>query len=228
MGSEHSSSARARRLKEPGQRVDHDGLGIASPSENVHTVPVRLVLFLPAVAIRDEYPRDGSELTAPGEDLVEKDHPDVQASAKCLRLCHVAQIIVGELMGQHAPEMLIVRLLEQTPGDIELTPAGAGRVDLRIVHDANANLAQRAWIIHMTHKRGHNTTHTFRLLRIEVVGRGPSAGLWGLRAPGWLSRNPGATRRQEEKQKGDVTECGFQLSDPGRQGSVHPRDWLEP
>jgi hypothetical protein len=102
--------------------------------------------------------------------------------------------------------VLIVRLLEQTPCDIEFTPAGAGRVDLRIVHDANPNLTQWARMIHMTHKRGHNTSHTFRLLRIEVVRRGPSAGLGGLRAPGWLSRNPGATCRQEEKQEGGATE----------------------
>ncbi len=113
---------------------------------------------------------------------------------------------MGELMGQHAPEVLIVGLFEQTPCDIEFAPAGAGRVDLRIVHDANANLTQRAWIIHVTHKRGHDTSHAFGLLRIEVVSRGPSAGLWGRRAPGWLSRNPGATCRQEEKQKGNATE----------------------
>src|SRR5205823_11677004 len=82
---------------------------------------------------------------------------------------------------------------------------------------------QRSWIIHVTHKRGHDTSHALGLLRIEVVSRAPSAGLWGRRAPGWLGRNPGATCRQEEKQKGDATECGFQLIGPGRQRLIAPK-----
>jgi len=60
----------------------------------------------------------------------------------------VSEIVVGQLMGQHPPELVIVRLLEQTGRDVELAPAGAGRVDVRIVHDRHANLIQGAGMIH--------------------------------------------------------------------------------
>ena len=136
-----ASPAPAERLKEPSQRVDHNGLGITGPSEDIHAVAVGLILLFAAVAIGDEHPRDRGDPAAPGEDLVENDHTDVQTGVECLRLCDVAQIVVGELVGKYTPELIVVRLLEQTPCDIELATAGAGRVDLRIVHDPNAHLA---------------------------------------------------------------------------------------
>jgi len=115
-------------------------------------------------------------------------------------------------MGQHAPEVLIGRLLEQPGGDIELAPSGAGRVDVSIVHNPNPNLIQGARMIHGRDERGHDAADTLGLLRIERVGRGLGfASLCGLRSGRRRARYPGATRCQEDEENGSNAVCAHHL-----------------
>jgi hypothetical protein len=122
MARENASAAGALRLHEPGQRVDHHVLGEAGPREDVHPVAIRGELFRAAIAARDQGAGDGRDATAAREDLIENDHPDAQSSAQGLRLRNVTEIVVGELMGQHTSKVLVAGLLEETGGDIELSP----------------------------------------------------------------------------------------------------------
>jgi hypothetical protein len=118
----------------------------------------------------------------------------------------VPEVVVGELMGQDPTELVIVGLLEETGGDIELSPAGAGRIDVRVVHDANPDLTQGTRVIHGRDEGGHDTADTLGLLGIERVRRGLGlAGLGGLRGAGRRGSYPGATRGQEKEQEGSAT-----------------------
>src|SRR5512132_1033538 len=81
MAREDAAAARALRLHEPRQRIDHDALRIAGAGEDLHPVAIGGVLLGATVAARDEGPCDGCDATATGEDLVENDHPDPQSDA---------------------------------------------------------------------------------------------------------------------------------------------------
>jgi hypothetical protein len=101
----------------------------------------------------------------------------------CLR--DLTKIVVGELMGQHTPKLLVVGLLKETGGDKELAPTGAGRIDVRVVHEANLDLTQGTRVIHGRDERAHDALDTFGLLRIERAGRGQSV---ASRRRLWLAR----------------------------------------
>src|SRR4029450_1883813 len=182
MGGEESSPAGALRLYEPSQRIDHHGLGIAGARENVHPVAVRFILFGAAIAAGDQSAGDGCDATTAGENLVENDHADAESSAQRLCLCYVAEVVVGELMGQHAPKLVIVGLLKETRRDIKFPPTATGRVDMGIVHDPNLNLVQGTRMIHGRDEGGHDAADTLGLLRIDRGRRGLGpASLGGLR-----------------------------------------------
>jgi len=85
----------------------------------------------------------------------------------------VAEVVVGELMGQNPPELVIGGLPEETGGDIKLASTATGRVDMRIVHDPNLHLVQRTRMIHDGDEGSHDAADTLGLLRIERVRRGP-------------------------------------------------------
>ena len=206
MAGEEPSPAGALGLQEPGQRVDHHFLGISGTAEEIDTVAVRLVFFLAAIAIGNQGAGDRRETAAAGEELVENNHTDAHSGAERLRLGDMAEIVVGELMGQDAPELVIAGLQKQPGGDIELSPAGAGRVDVRIVHDRHPDLIQRTRMIHNSDERDHDEPKALSLLRIERTrhGLGP-AGLARLarrRAP-----KPGATPGQDEEDESDNELC---------------------
>jgi hypothetical protein len=121
----------------------------------------------------------------------------------CLR--DVTKVVVGELVSQHTPKMLIIGFLEKTGGDIELSLAGAGRIDVRVIHDANPDLTQGTRVIHGRDEGGHDAADPLGLLWIERVGRGPGrAGLGGLRGAWRCVSDPGATRYQEKEQEGSA------------------------
>ena len=63
---------------------------------------------------------------------------------------------MDEFMGQHTSKMLNVGLLKETTRDIELSPAGAGRIDVRIVHDPNLDLIPGPRMVHSGDERGHD------------------------------------------------------------------------
>src|SRR5712692_1860072 len=213
MGGEEASAAGALRLHEPGQRVDHHVLGVAGAREDVHPVAVRGVLFRAAIAACDPGAGDGCDATAAGPDLVENDHPDAYSSAQRLCLRYVTEVVVGELMGQHTPQMLIVGLLKETTRDIELSPAGARRIDVRIVHDPDLDLIQGPRMVHGGDEGGHDAADALSLLRIERMRRGLAlarlcrGGLAGRRAS-----YSGPTRRQEEDEEGGTPLRGHQRS----------------
>src|SRR6185295_7991632 len=103
-------------------------LGISGARENIHPVAVRCILFGAAIAAGDQGAGDGCDATATGKNVVENDHADTQSSAQRLGLRHVAEVVVGELVGQHPPQLVIVGLLKETGCDVEFAPAAAGRV----------------------------------------------------------------------------------------------------
>jgi hypothetical protein len=101
--------------------------------------------------------------------------------------------------------MLIIGFLEKTGGDIELSLAGAGRIDVRVIHDANPDLTQGTRVIHGRDEGGHDAADPLGLLWIERVGRGLGlAGLGGLRGAWRCVSDPGATRYQEKEQEGSA------------------------
>ena len=83
MGGEKPSPARALRLYEPSQRIDHHGFGIAGARENVHPMAVRGILFGAAIAAGDQSASDGCDATTAGENLVENGLGPM-GSADCL------------------------------------------------------------------------------------------------------------------------------------------------
>jgi hypothetical protein len=118
----------------------------------------------------------------------------------------VPEVVVGELMGQHPSELVIIGLLEETGRDIEPSPTGAGCIDVRVVHDANPDLTQGSRVIHGRDEGGHDAADTLGLLWIEWVGRGLGpASLCGLRCAWRGVPYPGATRYQEKEQEGGAT-----------------------
>src|SRR4030095_5062930 len=116
MGGEKPSPAGALGLQEPGQRVDHHFLGIPGTAEEIDTVAVRVVFLLAAIATGDQGAGDRRETAAAREELVENNDADAHSDAECLRLGDMAEIVVGELMGQDAPE-LVIAVLQKNSGD---------------------------------------------------------------------------------------------------------------
>ena len=100
-------------------------------------------------------------------------------------------VVVGELMGHHPSELVIVGLQKQPRGDIELSPAAVGRVDVGIVHDRHPNLIQGARMIHRCDEREHDAPEALGLLRIERARR-------GLGSASLLRLTPRRTRRAHE------------------------------
>src|SRR5215472_16990775 len=116
---------------------------------------VGLVFLLPAIASRDKGAGDRSDLTRAWEDLVEDHRADADARPQGLRLGHVAEIVVGDLVGEHGHELLVVGLLQEPRGHVELPAARAGRVDFRVVDDGDLDLVERARMVHRL-DQGHH------------------------------------------------------------------------
>jgi hypothetical protein len=89
-----------------------------------------------------------------------------------LRLGDVMQILVGDLVREHPAELVVVGLLEKTCGHEELTAAGAGGIDRRIIHDADLDLARIDWLVHALEQRNHDTPQALALRGIELCRRG--------------------------------------------------------
>ena len=73
------------------------------PARRRRSTPWRsaVVFLLAAIATGDQGAGDGCDLATAREDLVENDHADAHSGAERLRLGDMAEIVVGELMGQH-------------------------------------------------------------------------------------------------------------------------------
>src|SRR5882672_3471037 len=65
MGGEESAAARACRLHQPRQGIDHDFLGLPDALEQDHPVLVRLVFLFAAIAPADQCASDRSDLATP-------------------------------------------------------------------------------------------------------------------------------------------------------------------
>jgi hypothetical protein len=78
-------------------------------------------------------------------------------------------------------------------------PVGAGRIDLRIVHDRNLDLIQGRRLVHGGDEGGHDAADALSLLRIERMRRGLApARLCRLGSPGGappLPAQPAARRK---------------------------------
>src|SRR4029450_5693833 len=213
MAGKEPSPAGALCLQEPGQRVDHQFLGIPGTAEEIHTVAVRVVFLLAAIAAGNQGAGDGCETAAAREEVVENDPADAPSGAERLRLGDMTEIVVGELMGQDASELVIAGLQKQPGGDIELSPAGAGRVDVRIVHDRHPDLIRGARMIHGSGERDHDEPKALGLFHIERTRRRlGSAGLAGLarrRDP-----EPGAPSGQDEENESDKELCSHGYASP--------------
>src|SRR3990170_106371 len=109
--------------------------------------------------------------------------------------------------------MLIAGLLKETSRDIELAAAGAGRVDVRIVHDPDLDLIQGPRIVHGGDERGHDAADALSLLRIEGLRRGLAPARRRRLGLAWRrASDSGATRSQEEDEDGGAAVRAHQLS----------------
>src|SRR5438309_11770265 len=143
MGREEAAAAAAtRRAHQPAERVGHV-LPAAVPRALQELDPVLVGgVFLGArVLAQEELAGDRRQVAAAGDDLVEDDHADVQARAERLRLLHVVEVLVRQLVRENGAQLVVVGLLQQARGDEELAVPGAGRVDGGVVHHADLHLA---------------------------------------------------------------------------------------
>jgi hypothetical protein len=76
-------------------------------------VLVGCVFFLAAVAPGDESAGYRRQLAAAGKDLIENYRAYAHTDPEGLRLGHVAQVVVGDLMGENGHELLVTRLAKQ-------------------------------------------------------------------------------------------------------------------
>src|SRR5262249_2892588 len=127
---ETAAAAAARRLHEPAQRVGHLLLaGKAGALQELHAVLVRGVLLGPGVLAQQQLTGDRRDVAAARNDLVEDDHTDVQPGPERLRLLHVIEVLVRELVGEHRLQLGVVRLLQETGRAEQLAVPSPARVD---------------------------------------------------------------------------------------------------
>src|SRR6267143_2554128 len=139
---EAAAAAAARRAHEPAERVGHQLPAVVPGAlQELDTVLVGGVFLVARVLAQEELAGDRREVAAAGDDLVEKDHADVQARAERLRLLHVVEVLVRQLVRENGAQLVVVGLLQQARGHEELAVAGAGRVDGGVVHHADLHLA---------------------------------------------------------------------------------------
>ena len=80
----------------------------------------------------------------------------VEARAKDLRLGDVAEVFVGDLMGQDATELIVIGPAQESCGNIELTVASVSRIDRGLIDDADSDLIETAWMIHSLEQWNHD------------------------------------------------------------------------
>src|SRR5687768_5762692 len=109
MGREEAAAGAAAGLAlEPDEGALHGLLGPAGPLEDRDAVAVGRQLLAPAVRARDELAGDRGDLADAREDLIEDRGPDADAGAHGLGLRDVAEVVVGDLVGEDSRELLVV------------------------------------------------------------------------------------------------------------------------
>ena len=171
MGGQEPALAAAGLRDEPSERVDHLLSRMPGALEDLSAMAIGRVLFLTAVDPREQLARDRGDRAAARNDLVEDDRADAQAGAERLRLRDVVQVVMGELVREHAAKLVVVRLLKQAGGQEELPAPGVGGVDRRIVHDADLHLARVEGLVHPLEQRNHHPLQALDLRGIQFRGR---------------------------------------------------------
>ena len=92
-------------------------------------------------------PGHRGELPAAGHDLIEDHHADGEAGLQGLLLGHVAEVVVGHLVGEDAGELLVIGLAQEPGGDDVLPAARAARVDAVVFHDADLDLVEGPLVV---------------------------------------------------------------------------------
>jgi hypothetical protein len=209
MGAEEAAAPRPFRAHQPGEGADHDVLVPAHPLEQLDAMAIGLVLLTAAVLALDERARDRGHPAGPRNDLIENDRADPDAGAERLGLGHVAQVVVGTLVRHDREELVVIGLMEEPGGHVELAVAGVRRVDRRIVDDADLDLARRLRLVHGLQERNHRPLESLDLSRVDrlLVCR---RGLAGGGRAGRLGRSAGGRARGFEgaaAQQGRGHEC---------------------
>ena len=133
---------------------------------------VRRILLRAAIRARRQRADDRRQLAAAGNDLVEDDHSDVEPGAQHLRLSDMIEVVVRDLVRQDPRQVPIVSLLEEPGGDLELTAARVRRVDVGVVDDGHAHLAQGPRMVHHANERHHQALQALRLSEIDGLPAG--------------------------------------------------------
>ena len=79
----------------------------------------------------------------------EQDGGKIRPGPDGLQLGHVSEIRLRDPMREDAYELLIVRPLKQPGRDREFAAARIGGMDVRIIHQPDADLLQRDRVIHL-------------------------------------------------------------------------------
>ena len=77
-------------------------------------MPVGLVLLPAAVATHDQLSREGSDGPTARHQLIQEHDTEIDPRAQPLDLGHVAEIVVSNLVGQHAEKLFVVGPLALT------------------------------------------------------------------------------------------------------------------
>src|SRR4029077_8550814 len=108
MSGQKSTTPVTRDCSEPAERIDHYFSRITRASENIDAMAVGGVLFRTAIASRNQRSGNGRQSTAAGKESLQKCRADAEPSGQNLRLRHMAEILVSELVGEHPAQLVIV------------------------------------------------------------------------------------------------------------------------
>jgi hypothetical protein len=92
------------------------------------------IFFSPPIASRNQRSGDGSNCAAAGEKSLQKHRTNAKPGVQNLRARHMAKILVGDLVGQHSAQLVVVCSLQKARGHQKLAPAGIAGIDLGLVH----------------------------------------------------------------------------------------------
>ena len=128
-----------------------------------------------------------------------------------LGLGHVAEVVVGELVGQLAGQLFVRWPSGGGRWSRRTSPGSARRVDVRVVHDAHANLRGVARVVHPLQEGKHHPPKPLHLGTIDRACRWRRRGRRGGRSgrpvraglrPGGLGRQRAARHGGDQRERG--------------------------
>src|SRR5262245_60187273 len=105
-------------------------------------MPVRFQFLRTAVARRDQGSCDRCHRLTSRKDFLEQRCSETQTGSYELHLDRMSQIVVGDLMGQDATQLLVIGFLQETGCYDELSSPRAAGVNVRVGDDFDANFIQ--------------------------------------------------------------------------------------